>query len=436
MQPCVTTTICNQRELPMRYSDRPISHPRDDLLKRSTFALALARSIDNLKTAQDGFVIGLLGPWGAGKSSVVELTLRYLRHLEMQHLSGSEVEFDILDQMADQFAHVEPRLHEFLERGLDANLWDRNHSAREFLKACGSPESAALARDYWSLLRKIELKPRNIVIRFSPWLIAGSAELASALISDMGRELGERLGGEMREAFSALLERLSQVVPLAGAAVDVASGGAAGGLFSSAFDISDRMAKRMTSGPTLDSVRETLKRKLRALHGCKIVVVIDDLDRLTPEEAVEMVSLVKGLGDLPNVVYVLCCDEVRLSQLLNTHLKLDGREYLEKIIQYPVHLPTLHPADLSGLLDADLSELLPPLESADQARLSHAWFSIIRAYTTTPRDVRRLMNAFSMAIAGLGDHTDPIELLVLETIRLNEPEIYDWVRQNIDELVN
>ncbi len=420
----------------MRHSDRPISHPRDDLLKRSTFALSLARSIDNLKVSEDGFVIGLLGSWGAGKSSVVELTLRYLRHLEMQRANGSEINLDTLDQMADEFAHVKPQLDEFLERGLDANLWDRNHSTREFLRACGTENKAKLAEDYWSLQKKIALKPRNIVIRFSPWLIAGSAELASALISDMGREIGDRVGGEMREAFAALLERLSQVVPLAGAAVDVASGSAAGGLFSSAFDISNQIAKRMTSGPTLDSVRESLRRKLRVLHECKIVVVIDDLDRLTPEEAVEMVSLVKGLGDLPNVVYLLCCDEVRLSSLLETHLRLDGREYLEKIIQYPVHLPTLDPADLSRLLDADLGELLPPLDSSDQTRLSHVWFSILRDYTTTPRDVRRLMNAFSVAIAGLGDHTDAIELLVLEAIRLNEPEIYGWVRQNIDELVS
>lgn len=419
----------------MRYSDRPISHPQDDLLNRSNFALALARAIDNLTVAQDGFVIGLLGPWGSGKSSVVELTLRFLRHLEMQRASETNLDFGTLDQMADQFALAKPKLDEFLESGLDAHLWDRNHSDREFSRTCGSPETAALAKDYLSLLRKLELQPRNIIVRFSPWLIAGNAELASALISDMGRELGERLGEEMRQAFAALLERLSQVVPLAGAAVDVASGGTAGGLFSAAFDVSDRMARRMTSGPTLDSVRDKLRRKLQALRDCKIVVVIDDLDRLTPGEAVEMVSLVKGLGDLPNVVYLLCCDERRLAELLRTHLGLDGREYLEKIIQYSVHLPTLDPADLSRLLDADLSELLPPLDNADRARLSHVWFSIIRRYTSTPRDVRRLMNAFSMAIAGLGDHTDPIELLILEAIRLNEPQIYDWLRQNIDELV-
>ncbi|WP_408914434.1 P-loop NTPase fold protein [Brucella pseudogrignonensis] len=418
----------------MRYSDRPISHPQDDVLGRSTFALALARSIYNLSVAQDGFVIGLFGPWGAGKSSVVELTLRYLRHLEMQQIAGEEIAFETLDQMSDQFALVKPKLDEFLDRGLDANLWDRNHSDREFCTKCGSAEKADLAKAYWSLTKAIELKPRNIVIKFSPWLVAGRAEIASALISDMGRELGEKLGAEVREAFAALLERLAQVVPLAGAAVDVASGGALGGLFSNAFDVSNRMAKRLTSGRTLESVREALRRKLHSLEECKILVVIDDLDRLTPDEAVEMISLVKGLGDLPNVVYLLCCDEKKLSHSLGSYLKLDGREYLEKIIQYPVHLPTLNSTDLSGLLSADLSDLLPSLKQVDQARLSYAWFSIIRAYVYTPRDVRRLVNSYSMAIAGLSDHTDPIELLVLETIRLNEPTIYEWVRQNIDEL--
>lgn len=63
----------------MHHSDRPISHPNDDVLGRSDFALALARSIDQLSVARDGFVIGLIGAWGTGKSSVVELTIRYLR---------------------------------------------------------------------------------------------------------------------------------------------------------------------------------------------------------------------------------------------------------------------------------------------------------------------------------------------------------------------
>src|SRR6185437_11725725 len=71
----------------MLYGDRPISSPRQDVLGRSGFALELAKAIDNLNLSADGFVMGLLGDWGTGKSSVVELIVRYLRHIEMSRAS-------------------------------------------------------------------------------------------------------------------------------------------------------------------------------------------------------------------------------------------------------------------------------------------------------------------------------------------------------------
>lgn len=420
----------------MRYSDHPISHPDDDILGRSDFALALARSIDQLAVAKDGFVIGLIGAWGAGKSSVVELTLRYLKHEEMVRASGNtQPSIQDLEEMSRKFMRVEPVTNALIAGNLDVDLWERNHRDREFLKACGSNEDAALALEYWRLKRKVENDPRNIVVRFSPWLFPGKAELASALISDLARAIGERLGSEVQEAFAAMLSRLTQAVPLAGAATDVITGGAFGGLLASSLDISDKLAKRLTSGPTLESVRDRLRQALRALGTKKVVVVVDDLDRLTPAEAVEMISLLKGLGDLPNVIYLLCYDELRLAKLIKTDLRLDGHEFLQKIVQYPVHLPPLDPTDISRLLDADLQEILPTLRSDDQRRLGYAWYLVLRHYLRTPRDVRRLINAYSVACAGLGDHTDPIDLLILETIRIYEPSIYNWVRQNLDQVV-
>ncbi len=420
----------------MRHSDRPISHPDDDILGRSDFALALARSIDQLAVAKDGFVIGLIGAWGAGKSSVVELTLRHLKHGEMVRANGNgEPSFQDLEEMSRKFARVEPVTDALIASNLNIDLWERNHRDREFLKACGSDEDAALALEYWRLKRKVENDPRNIVVRFSPWLFPGKAELSSALISDLARAIGEKLGSEVLEAFASVLSRLTQAVPLAGAATDVITGGAFGGLFSSSFDISDKLAKRLTTGPTLESVRDRLRQALRALGSRKVVVVIDDLDRLTPTEAVEMVSLLKGLGDLPNVIYLLCYDEERLANLIKTDLQLDGHEFLQKIIQYPVHLPPLDTTDISRLLYSDLPEIIPTLLPEDQRRLSYAWSLVLRHYLRTPRDVRRLINAYSVASAGLGDHTDPVDLLVLETIRIYEPSIYNWVRQNLDQLV-
>lgn len=374
----------------MRHSDRPITNPEDDVLSRSDFALALARSIDQLTVAKDGFVIGLVGGWGAGKSSVVELTLRHLLHCEMARVADEgDPSLEGLEKMSKKFSRVAPVIEAMIANKMNVDLWERNHREREFLRASANPEDAQLAFEYWRLKRLVEDNPRNIVVRFSPWLFPGRAELASALMSDLARAVGEQLGNEVKQAFASVLGRLAQAGPIVGAATDIFTGTGVGGFLASGVDISDKLAKRLTTGPTLEDVRERLRRALRALGEKKVLVVIDDLDRLTPAEAVEMVSLLKGLGDLPNVVYLLCYDEDRLADLIETELSLDGKEFLHKIVQYPVHLPPLDTIDISRLLDADLQELLPTLQPSDQKRLGNAWFLVLRFYLRTPRDVRR-----------------------------------------------
>src|SRR5689334_6061850 len=99
----------------MQYSDKPITRPAQDLLGRAGFALKLAQAIDTLAIAQDGFVIAIHGGWGSGKSSVIELIIRYLRHIEMERASQGPIlddpqprPFSIaqLDEMAETFQLV------------------------------------------------------------------------------------------------------------------------------------------------------------------------------------------------------------------------------------------------------------------------------------------------------------------------------------------
>jgi hypothetical protein len=205
-------------------------------------------------------------------------------------------------------------------------------------------------------------------------VIAGRAELAAALLSELARALGEKLGDEVKQAFADLLKRLSELLPLVGASLDFATGWSVGRLFSAGGDWSKKLVSTLATGPTLDALRQKLRRVLANLEQRRVLVVIDDLDRLTPIEAVEMTSLVKSLGDLPNVIYLLSYDEMKLIDLINKGLGVDGRDFLEKIVQYPVHLPPIANEDLVRLLDSDLSALLGELSDADKRR----WISKIK----------------------------------------------------------
>jgi predicted KAP-like P-loop ATPase len=265
-------------------------------------------------------------------------------------------------------------------------------------------------------------------------LIAGRSELATALLSELARALGEKLGPGIQKAFASLLGRLGELAPIAGAGIDLATGSGAGKIVSAGITWSSKAATAQTTGPTLEELRERLRSLLRALKDKRILVIIDDLDRLMPNEAKEMIGLVKSLGDLPNVIYLLSYDEKNLTKLISHTTPLDGHNYLKKIVQYPIHLPPISRGGLAKIFDADLSEILPPLDSDQKERIGYTWQYIFKHYLTTPRDVRLYINSLAVSLSSQKDHVDPIDLILLELLRLHEPELYFWIVNHIEEL--
>lgn len=76
----------------MLYNDQPIREPDEDALNRQPFVDKIAELINNYtkadaeKSTHDGLVIGLEGPWGAGKTSILNLLEKKLRALDSDYL--------------------------------------------------------------------------------------------------------------------------------------------------------------------------------------------------------------------------------------------------------------------------------------------------------------------------------------------------------------
>ncbi len=256
----------------MKHSDRPIFRPREDVLGRSPFALALARAIDRLPIANDGFVIAVLGEWGTGKSSVVEMTIRFLTHIEMERASESVLwgdrqavpeNLETLEALAETFDRVSDKVFAYDMLNLDFSRTQRAARWNLFRSWLDTQKEADKADRYWKLFVKIQERRRTTLVRFSPWLIAGRAELASALLSELARALGEKLGPDVQEAFASMLERLSEFAPIAGAGLDAVTGGGLGKVLASGGAWPAKFAAKLTKGPTLDQLREKLRSSLR-----------------------------------------------------------------------------------------------------------------------------------------------------------------------------
>jgi hypothetical protein len=313
--------------------------------------------------------------------------MRYLTHLEMERVSAIRSEnpetLDSLEVLANVYDRIRDQVDAHGASDLNFSNTRYDYRLDQFEQWLTSKEDAAQANVYWLLLQQAEAQRRNIQVRFSPWLIAGRSELATALLSELARALGQKLGPKIQKAFASLLSRLGELAPVAGAGIDLTTGTGAGKIVSAGITWSGKAATSMTYGPTLEELREKLRSLLRALTDKRVVVVIDDLDRLTPNEAREMVGLVKSLGDLPNVIYLLSYDENNLAKLISDTSPLEGHSYLKKIVQYPIHLPPISKGGLAKIFDADLTEILSPLDDDQRKRIGHTWHYAFRHYLNT-----------------------------------------------------
>ena len=426
----------------MKYSDKPISKISQDALDRADFAHALADSIDSLKVSSEGFVIALTGEWGYGKSSVIELIIRRLLHLEMIRQSKkaaisdqslTNCSFDELESYSEYYDLLRPAISKLERLDKEVSNWERTNRITEFSRILGSKDNAAQADRYFRLKMAASAEPKIAIVRFSPWLVAGRAELATALLGDIARSAGHFFGPSIRDAFAALLQRLADIAPLASAGSSFAFGGV-GGILSASGKVAGKFANSLTKGKTLDDLIMQLRDVLSEIGERRILIMIDDLDRLLPNEALEVVALVKTLGDLPNVVYFLSYDQSRLCTMLDSLLDNNASDYIAKIVQYSVALPMLPTTALSRMFDAEMEEVIGAPNPVTLARGQHAWHYVIRHYLLTPRDVKRLMNSYRMAGSAIRDVTDSIDLLVLETLRLFDPNMYNWIRRNLGDI--
>jgi KAP-like P-loop domain-containing protein len=311
----------------------------DERLRRTGFADALAAQISS--AGQSGVVMALTGPWGSGKTSLLNL--------------------------------IDERLSE---------------------------------------------QPDAIVVRFNPWYFSGTEQLLQHFFSEMGGQLEEKSPklkevGAWLKRYGALLTPL-RFVPVAGVWAE-AAGNAAEAVGASLIRDEESLQKQ----------HGELSRRL-AESRQRVVIMVDDIDRLEDDEIKQVMRLVRLVGDFDNVVYLLAFDAGHVAGVLGDVGGHDeGRRYLEKIVQLSYEVPAIAPGELVDLLRDGISMTLGAASrSADQERLEQL-LALLDPLVHTVRGVRRYLNVLPFAFRVVGDEIDAVDLLSLEAARLFLPATHD-----------
>ncbi len=181
----------------------------------------------------------------------------------------------------------------------------------------------------------------------------------------------------------------------------------------------------------LSSIKDELNVVLRELQK-KIVVVIDDIDRLNKTEIRQIFQLVKSLADFKNTIYVLAFDKDVVISALAKVQEGDGRQYLEKVVQVPFTLPEVSSYEVRKFLCSSLDEVIKdlPEERWDSMYWTNIFHSGIHAFFKTIRDVNRFMNVFRFQYSLLKDNVNTIDLIAVTAIQVFLPDLHAGIKDN------
>lgn len=292
----------------------------------------------------------------------------------------------------------------------------------------GSGKSTVLAYVQHEL-EQLEGAARPVVVTFNPWWFSGHDNLAKSFLGQLQAVLPEKYGG-----FTAVGNKLAEFSDALGGAVDLAStvlGVPLGG------KLVEQGFKALGTKPKdVPALKRSLSDLLVA-EAKRVLVIIDDIDRLTPEEVRQLFTVIKALADFPYVTYLLAFDREVAATAISEQTGLPGDRYLEKIIQVPFELPS---PDRIALQQALTIKLNAVFADTAQARLDSVhWHNIYRSglepLIAVPRDVVRLANVLSVTYSAVCDEVNPADFIAIEALRVFLPSVYDAIRTSPEQFV-
>lgn len=228
-------------------SDEPISESTQDRLEYKPYVDNLSRILLN-ESFSKSFSIALVGPWGNGKSSILDLV-------------KNEIHLSELDRQSNLFVNFLPYL---------------NHKEEEIIN--------------------------EFFILLSNQLSKYDGEIANQILN------------------------YSQKI------TDLYNSKSITDFVSKPYSIlSNKAAKEL-----YEKINESLARINK-----KIIVFIDDLDRLSGNEIIQILKLIRNTANFKNTIFVVAMDKDYVLQRLKSSNEVLNSAYLEKFFQLEIYLPEI-----------------------------------------------------------------------------------------------
>lgn len=181
---------------------------------------------------------------------------------------------------------------------------------------------------------------------------------------------------------------------------------------------------------SISGVKKQVENRIK--EGNTVVVFIDDLDRLGPDELYETLRLIRVTANFKNVIYIVAYDSLYVEALLTEKGINNGTAFIKKIINVEISLPGYEGHHIPKLLLQELSFLIKDnyrMELEKAVLLKYKDNYITSLYLEGFRDVKRFANIFALNFSQIlknksSDNIDFKDFFLIELLHYSYPKTY------------
>lgn len=329
--------------------DAPIDKIENDELEYETIVNKLTDVLKN-KNTQKSFTIGLVGPWGNGKSSIINLVINQLQ----------------------------PK--------------------KGFLK----------------LFKESDI----IVINFLPYLNHKEEDIISEFFTSLSNAL-YKYNGKLSNQILEYSRRLTSFYKE-----------------KNLMELIDKKSFKSSDIPS-KNLYDEINIRLKEV-GKKIIVFVDDLDRLNESEILQVLKLIRNTADFNNTIFVVAMDKDYVINRLKANNEILDSKFIDKFFQLEIYLPEIETTILRNYFVKELLKSKLISISNFENRLSTALdnkYNLFDLYVKNFRDVKRIINQISFEYPFFESELDLKDFMNFVYFKLKFPKLIKILNDNRNTLL-
>lgn len=245
-----------------------------------------------------------------------------------------------------------------------------------------------------------------VVIDFNPWLYSNNANIIHLFLNELSNSL-KKYDSTLANGIIDYSRALSTI------------GTTEAKIASTILDLIPHPTR-------LEDIVDLIKQSIKRINK-KIIIFIDDIDRLDSNELMEMLKLIRNVSNFPHMYFIVAYDKEYLLECLKNRMPTKELDFTEKIFQVEFHIPQCTKNTLKEYIYTSISNIV---EENEREELYDSIYGIsilkgkIISSISTIREAKRILNSFHTSYPKLKGEINASDLFFIELLKNKYPTIY------------